>query len=192
MCITADRLVQHRELKRSVLAVYEHYLRRGDHPWVYISLEIDPRNVDVNIHPTKNEVAFNPSDIIIKHLCGAIREKLLESHQSRTFYPSASLPVVSTDAITSVIMQPPATTTTIPSANTGSTQPVMSRQNVPQTPPSRQRLSAIHSPSLSQQQQQHMVRTTDQDQLGQMELYLESAAYNSPVDRLKRDRKSVV
>lgn len=59
MPITAleDRLVDCPLLKRSFEALYSNLLPKGGHPWLYISLEIDPDRVDVNVHPTKREVS---------------------------------------------------------------------------------------------------------------------------------------
>jgi DNA mismatch repair protein MLH1 len=39
-----------------VEALYANLLPRGTHPFLYFALQLDPRNVDVNIHPTKAEV----------------------------------------------------------------------------------------------------------------------------------------
>ena len=45
-------------IKKSIEMVYSAYLAKGSHPFVYMSIEICPQNVDVNVHPTKHEVHF--------------------------------------------------------------------------------------------------------------------------------------
>ena len=50
------RLVESTSIKRAVEQAYAVYLPKQMHPFVYLSLEINPRNVDVNVHPTKREV----------------------------------------------------------------------------------------------------------------------------------------
>jgi hypothetical protein len=41
---------------------------QGSSPFVYLSLEIAPHNVDVNVHPTKHEVFFLHQDIIVEKI----------------------------------------------------------------------------------------------------------------------------
>ena len=65
---------------------------KGTHPFVYLSLEIEPKNVDVNVHPTKHEVHFLHQDDIIESIQQAVDAKLLGSNASRTFYTQALLP----------------------------------------------------------------------------------------------------
>ncbi|KAG9092124.1 DNA mismatch repair protein [Ceratobasidium sp. 370] len=58
------RLVESRRIQRGIEAVYTAILPKGAHPFVYLSLEIDPKHVDVNVHPTKREVRHIPVYII--------------------------------------------------------------------------------------------------------------------------------
>jgi DNA mismatch repair protein MLH1 len=45
-------------LKKMIENVYITLLPKGSHPFIYLSLEINPQNVDVNVHPTKREVSL--------------------------------------------------------------------------------------------------------------------------------------
>lgn len=51
----------------------------------YSSLEIDPRSVDVNVHPTKREVHFLDEDSIIERVSDALQQALVGQSQSRVF-----------------------------------------------------------------------------------------------------------
>lgn len=79
------RLVESGPLRRAVEAVYAPVLPRHQHPWVYLSLELDPATIDVNVHPTKMEVQFLNEDFIAQKLQEAILERLREHGGSRTF-----------------------------------------------------------------------------------------------------------
>lgn len=70
------------------------YLPKNMHPFVYLSLELDPKCVDVNVHPTKHEVSFLHEDRIIEQITSALEKKLLGSNNSRMFYTQNKLPNV--------------------------------------------------------------------------------------------------
>lgn len=74
--------------------LYSVHLPKKAHPWCYISLEIDPHNVDVNVHPTKHEVRFLHEDSIIEKIKIALDEKLSGVNGTRTFYMKSKLPNV--------------------------------------------------------------------------------------------------
>lgn len=79
-------------IRRMLEELYSVYLPKKAHPWCYISLDINPQNIDVNIHPTKHEVRFLHEDAIIERMRFALDEKLTSSNASRTFYLQARLP----------------------------------------------------------------------------------------------------
>ena len=66
--------------------IYVAYLPKHNHPFVYLSLEIDPRIVDVNVHPTKHEVFFLHQEAVVEKIQKAVDTALLGSNSSRTFY----------------------------------------------------------------------------------------------------------
>jgi DNA mismatch repair protein MLH1 len=70
------RLVESMGMKRAVSAVYSEILPKGTHPFVHLSMEMAPHFVDVNVHPTKNEVFFLREIEILEFVDRAIREAL--------------------------------------------------------------------------------------------------------------------
>lgn len=52
------RAIQHRSITHHVLRVYAPWLRENEYPFFALFLDIDPGQVDVNVHPAKAEVKF--------------------------------------------------------------------------------------------------------------------------------------
>ncbi|KAK7757704.1 DNA mismatch repair protein Mlh1 [Diatrype stigma] len=86
------RSVESSHIKKALEQTYSTFLPKNGHPFVYLSLEIDPQRVDVNIHPTKREVNFLNEDEIIQAICENIRDKLAAVDTSRTFMTQTLLP----------------------------------------------------------------------------------------------------
>lgn len=80
------RLVESSSLRKAIEMVYATYLPKNTHPFIYLSLEIAPQNIDVNVHPTKHEVRFLHEDEIIDEIQRTVDQKLLEVNASRTYY----------------------------------------------------------------------------------------------------------
>ncbi|CAH0482622.1 unnamed protein product [Peronospora belbahrii] len=80
-----DRLVECPALKRACEYVYSLYLPKHTHPFIYLSMELPPRNIDVNIHPTKREVHFLHEEDIVDSISQAIEKQLKGSNESRSF-----------------------------------------------------------------------------------------------------------
>jgi DNA mismatch repair protein MutL len=58
------RPVKNPTVNHAVYSAYREVLQKDRHPAYFLFLEIDPQNVDVNVHPAKREVKFErPDDI---------------------------------------------------------------------------------------------------------------------------------
>ncbi len=79
------RLVESTALRKAIEMVYQAYLPKGSHPFVYLSLTMDPRNVDVNVHPTKHEVHFLHQDDVVEAVQREFDTQLLSSNKSRAY-----------------------------------------------------------------------------------------------------------
>ncbi|KAI6158071.1 histidine kinase-like ATPase [Pisolithus tinctorius] len=79
------RLVESSPLRRAIESVYSGFLPKGAFPFVYLSIEMDPRSVDVNVHPTKREVLFLNEEAIVERISDAIQQNVVGQSQSRVF-----------------------------------------------------------------------------------------------------------
>jgi len=86
------RWIQDRSLAHAVAQAYHTLLPVGRHPLAVVMLEIDPSEVDVNVHPTKREVKFRNGRGVFSAVQSAVRHTLVErspvpvlSHSPRTW-----------------------------------------------------------------------------------------------------------
>jgi DNA mismatch repair protein MLH1 len=93
------RSVESSAIKKATEQTYSIFLPKGGHPFVYLSLEVEPNRVDVNVHPTKREVHFLNEDDIIELVCDEIKTKLAKVDTSRTFMAQSLLPGVNIPTI---------------------------------------------------------------------------------------------
>lgn len=54
-----NRFIKHNYLNHAVLNAFEGLIPPGNYPAYYLFLEVPPKSIDVNIHPTKTEVKFD-------------------------------------------------------------------------------------------------------------------------------------
>jgi DNA mismatch repair protein MutL len=73
--------VRSRAISQGIVAAYQTYLKRDEFPICILVLEIDPRIVDVNVHPAKAEVKFADERGVVKFVVEALREALGGSHE---------------------------------------------------------------------------------------------------------------
>lgn len=74
-----DRPFQHRWLTHVVLNVYDPWTGDREYPFFAIFIDIDPAQVDVNVHPAKEEVKFEDERSIIK-LVKSVVKKAINQH----------------------------------------------------------------------------------------------------------------
>jgi len=86
------RSVESSVIKKSIEQTYLTFLPKGAHPFIYLSLEIEPHRVDVNVHPTKREVNFLHEEEIVETICDEVRSRLSKVDTSRTFMTQTLLP----------------------------------------------------------------------------------------------------
>jgi DNA mismatch repair protein MLH1 len=106
---STERLVDSGPLRRAIERVYGGYLPKGTHPFVFVSLQLPPAAVDVNVHPTKSEaragelsigqralthgqVHFLNEERVVEFVQRAVDARLVGGNMSRTFYTQVRRP----------------------------------------------------------------------------------------------------
>jgi DNA mismatch repair protein MutL len=70
------RFMKNPFLNRAVINAYNRLLSADSIPTYFIYLDIDPKTIDVNIHPTKTEIKFEDERMIWQILHAAVKETL--------------------------------------------------------------------------------------------------------------------
>lgn len=74
------RWIQHRGLAHAVHLAYEQLLESGTYPVFVLHLEVDPEEVDVNVHPQKHEVKFEDERRAFAAVQQAVKDALGRYH----------------------------------------------------------------------------------------------------------------
>lgn len=70
------RNMRHPYFRRAILSCFEDLVAPGTEPCFFIRFEVDPQSIDVNIHPTKNEIKFENEQEIWPILVAAVKATL--------------------------------------------------------------------------------------------------------------------
>ena len=70
------RNMRHPYFHKAIMQCYERLIPADEQPNYFINLTVDPETIDVNIHPTKNEIKFENEQPIWQILSAAVRESL--------------------------------------------------------------------------------------------------------------------
>jgi DNA mismatch repair protein MutL len=86
------RPVRDQSISHAVYSSYEGILPQGMHPVFFIFLEIDPRMVDFNVHPSKREVRFEDKETIYRFVSKHVRE-VIKGGQTEYTRPFTEAPL---------------------------------------------------------------------------------------------------
>ena len=97
-----NRFIRSPYLHHAVTTAYESLIAKDAFPFYVLFLEIDPARVDVNVHPTKQEVKFEDDRLMYAYLQAAVKHALARYNISPSLdftlspeiqsLPSVSLP----------------------------------------------------------------------------------------------------
>ncbi|MCG5242223.1 DNA mismatch repair endonuclease MutL [Azospirillum doebereinerae] len=86
------RPVRDKLMVGAVRGAYADFLPRDRHPMLALFLEIDPQEVDVNVHPAKAEVRFRDQAMVRGLIVGSLKHALAEAgHRASTTVGLATL-----------------------------------------------------------------------------------------------------
>ncbi|MBI4684502.1 MAG: DNA mismatch repair endonuclease MutL [Nitrospirae bacterium] len=78
------RPVKDPSVSHAVYSAYEGILPKDRHPVFFLFLELDPKKVDFNVHPTKREARFEDKEGIHRFLRTSIRDAIKEERAEYT------------------------------------------------------------------------------------------------------------
>ncbi len=71
-----DRFIKSSNLNHAVNSAFEGLLRSGTHASYFLYLNVDPKSIDINIHPTKTEIKFDDNQTLYAILRAAVKHSL--------------------------------------------------------------------------------------------------------------------
>lgn len=96
-----SRMVKCPVILKAIDMAYKNMLPSGKYPFVVLNLEIDPKDIDVNAHPTKKEVRYkNPNQIfnfVYSSIDLALTNKAFNSFSQESFSEEKPLPFIKKD-----------------------------------------------------------------------------------------------
>ncbi|WP_237154576.1 DNA mismatch repair endonuclease MutL [Oryzibacter oryziterrae] len=124
------RPVRDKLLMGAIRAGYSDVMARDRFPAVVLFVDLDPHEVDVNVHPTKADVRFRDPGLVRGLLVGALRRAHQDAgHQTASTHSSATL-----DVLTEMAARPAPTYAARPSPSYGSRPMAFDWRTAPERP----------------------------------------------------------
>ncbi|WMJ75569.1 DNA mismatch repair endonuclease MutL [Cytophagaceae bacterium ABcell3] len=71
-----DRFIRNNYLHHAVMSAYENLLPDDHFPFYVLFIEIDPRHIDINVHPTKTEIKFDDERTVYAIMRACVKKAL--------------------------------------------------------------------------------------------------------------------
>ncbi|MBV6645178.1 MAG: DNA mismatch repair endonuclease MutL [Cyclobacteriaceae bacterium] len=71
-----NRFIKNAYLNHAVTQAYEGLLGENFYPFYVLFISLDPKHVDINVHPTKTEVKFDDDRLLYGVIASAVRQSL--------------------------------------------------------------------------------------------------------------------
>ena len=90
-----NRFVRSNYLQHAVVTAFEGLLPDGTYPFYVLFVEIDPKHIDVNVHPTKTEIKFDDERAVYAVIRASVRQALGAHNLSPAIDFSADVNMIS-------------------------------------------------------------------------------------------------
>ena len=70
------RYMKHPYFNKAVMSAYDRLVPQGEQVPYFLYFDVDPKDIDVNIHPTKTEIKFENDQAIWQILSAAVKESI--------------------------------------------------------------------------------------------------------------------
>ena len=71
-----NRFIKSPYLNHAINSAYDGLLRDGNQPAYFLNLTVDPKSIDINIHPTKTEIKFDDEHTLYAILRSSVKHSL--------------------------------------------------------------------------------------------------------------------
>ncbi len=164
------RPIKNTTISHAIHEGYRSFLPKGKHPQFILCIQIDPKTLDINVHPTKREVRFSHPEIVHSGVFHAIKDTFATTPSFTTSPPyqeqkdssSPSHTPTAKPTVQSLAVAPAATTSFSPEIRTNSANHL---SLFAQEPPSKYMVSKqeFHVIALGQIHQTYLLGHINQD-----------------------------
>jgi DNA mismatch repair protein MutL len=71
-----DRFIKSAYLNHAINSAFDGLIKDGSHPSYFLNLTVDPKSIDINIHPTKTEIKFDDEHTLYAILRSSVKHSL--------------------------------------------------------------------------------------------------------------------